>query len=219
MDLREHLDRIRRAIRGNSRRADVPDGQRAFAIEIGNQVAEKVVLGLMASPSIPIRPPSHNCPPVYAVDFDLGIVPQRDYTPAPASSALNYSVLTAGNTTTLLTFRARPDSYVVLFGFSFAAGWDVVSTDDPYAAAQVTLRINGEPHPTYNAFTQQINSSLSHLNVLTMGIPATNPTGTTIEMIVANIGANDLRIAGRLRGWQFPAAAVDQGIGGGLVPG
>lgn len=216
MDLREHLERIRKAIRGTHRTMVSPE-QLALAEAIGNAVAEKVVVGLMAAPSIPIRPPSHNCPPVYSIDFDHGIRPAADYTPAPAAGT-NFAVLPAGTTTTLLTFVARPDSYVTLFGFSFATSWVIADPADPYASAFVTLQINREPHPQYRDFNLQINSSTAHINVLTMGIPPTRPDGTLIEMIVRNAAAADLQIAGRLRGWQFPGN-VDQGIGGGLVPG
>lgn len=191
------------------RRAPISPEMRALAIEIGFQVTRQ----LARSTSTPVRPPSHACPPVRSLDFELGIQPV----------APGYTVLAPSSTTTVLTRRLNPGWYGVLLGAAWIIGWDSgASTGDPYLFAPVTLRINGKPHPEYKNVTLQLTASLMSLNPVMIVIPPTTNTaqGSLLELIVQNThGADSLRVASRLKGYQFPPTMIAEGIAGGMVEG
>lgn len=187
----------------------VSEGQR----DLARVTAYEIARALHRSPSTPIRSPGHICPPVRAIDFDEGIRP----------AAPGYTVLAANTEVALLQRYLKPNWYGTLIGFAWTVAWDGGGpATDPYLSCPVTLRVGGTPHEEYKDVTLQLTSSLAALHPVSIPIPPMNvdTRGTLLELVFRNSDpANAVRITGRLRGWQYPVAGVDEGIWSGLVEG
>lgn len=176
-------------------------------------IAQRIAQALAQSSSTPIRPPSHTCPPVRAIDFDHDLRPAAAYTVIAASAVDSI----------FLTLRLNQSWYGTLIGIGWVISWDTgLGPGDPYLSARVSLRVNGEIHPTFSRLTAPVTNSTLVLAPVTIPI---NPLGTTqdgslIELVITNTDAtNAMRVVGRVKGYQFPVAGQGDGIRGGQVEG
>lgn len=185
------------------------DKDKALANAIGRQVAQFLRL----SPSTPVRLPAHTCAPVRALDFD-----------APLRAGTAPVTIAPGATTTVASKRLNPGWYGSLLGFAWTVAWTAGGAPaDPYLSAQMTLSVNGRPHPEYFNVVRQLTNSLLFLIPVTWPIDTLHAPkeGSLIEISVENINGGGLSIdvAGRVKGYQFPVGAADEGIMGGFTGG
>ncbi|MFG0317543.1 MAG: hypothetical protein ACF8XB_09730 [Planctomycetota bacterium JB042] len=193
---------------------DVPEGVTEECLEqwrcLAELVGHEVARALQNSPGSPVRPPSHACPPVRSIDLAIGVHPTTDYT-----------VVAPGASETILERRLRPGHYATLMGWAWTVAWDSdASTGNAYLSTPVTLLVDGVPHPEYSKVTLPLTSSLAALAGLTVPIDSKNPKGALIQFRATNNHSTDsVRVAARLRGYEFPVAGAAEGILGGLVQG
>lgn len=189
--------------------SDASEAMRCQAKLIGFEVANY----LANSASTPVRPPSHICPPIRSVDWDLGI----------QQAAPGYATLAAGATSSYISTRLRPGYNAVVRGFAWTVAWDSgTSTGDPYNYCDVMLRVGGRPHPYYFNVRNQLTSGLANLIDLTWPVndDKNGKDGLLVELVFTNThGSDAVRISGRIKGWMYPAAAIREGIQGTLVEG
>lgn len=182
-------------------------------IAIADVTGQRVAQALRNSPGTPVRLPTHNCPPVRAVDFDA---------PLQVSAAAGFTIA-AGATQTIVDLTLNPNYYGVLLGIAWTIVWTSgAATPDPYFTAAVTLKINGNNHPVYFNVNRQLTTSVMFLVPVTIPIaPINSPSGgakITID-VTNNHGLNSIDAQGRIKGYQVPVGASYEGIEAGLVGG
>lgn len=196
---------------------DVPESVTADCLEqwecLSDLIGHAVARALQKSPSTPVRPPSHNCPPVRSQEIDIGLQPTTDYDVlAPLDPD-----------TVILSRRLRPGHYGVLIGWAWTVAWNLGSaTGNPYLSAPVSVRVNRIKHVEYKNVTLALTTSLAALAPFTIVVPpgASKNEGSLVELVAANTHATQaIRVAGRIRGYEFPVSGGAEGILGGLVPG
>ncbi len=181
-------------------------------LAVGNYTARQIAQWLKASTGTPVRLPSHNCPPVFARDFDFPLTTTAATTIGPANAG-----------TTIVDLTLKPAHYTVLLGFAWTVAWTVLpNATDAFAVAPMTLLVNGNAHEFYRRVTVQLTNSLMFLVPVTWPISPleSSSTGTNIQIVVGNTdGALSIDVRARVKGYQFPVAGATEGIEGGLVKG
>lgn len=212
----ESIEKLARIRRPGQHILPEPDGKEQLTkdqLALANVIGRQVAQWLRVSPSTPVRLPAHTCAPVRAQDFDA---PLRSNT-APVTIA-------PGASATVVEKRLNPGWYGTLLGFAWTVAWTAGGAPaDPYLSAQMTLWVNGRPHPEYYQVVRQLTNSLLFLVPLTWPIDTLQAPaeGSLIQLTIANVNGGGLSIdvAGRVKGFQYPVAAADEGIAGGFTGG
>lgn len=179
--------------------------------EVADDIGRAVAQALHSLQNVPVRPPSHTCPPVFAVDLDVGIQPQ----------APGYAVVAPGASLTVERMVITQGYYGVCIGFAWTVAFDTMNPADPYLTTPMSLLIDGQAHRTYRNVRRQLSGSLAALQPITVPLKPPGPgRSTQIALAVTNEhGSASIRVAARLRGYEFPVHGTAQGIDAGLVAG